>query len=124
MSDYTNDALEAAATIREVGMAMTLRVTTPGVYDPATGTDASAVDTDYQAFGVLTNPFRAQMESYFANTLVQTGDKVILMGADVNVRPQAGHKVLIGSDWWQVVAVIIVEPAGTAVLYKVQVRRG
>lgn len=103
---------------------MTLRVTTPGEYDPATGVDSTATVADHAAVGVLTNPFISQREAYFANSLVQSGDKVVLMGATVAVRPAAGHQVVIGSDVWQVVAVVAVEPAGVPVLYKVQVRRG
>jgi len=122
--NYAATATKAAAAIRKSGMAMTLRVTTPGVYDPATGTDAGASDADHAACGLLTNPFRGQQESYFANTLVQSGDKVVLMGADVAVRPQAGHRLVIGSDIWNVVAVVPVEPGGVPLLYKVQVRRG
>jgi hypothetical protein len=124
MTDYAALAAEAAATIREEGCAMTLRVTTPGEYDPATGVDSTATVADHAAVGVLTNPFISQREAYFANSLVQSGDKVVLMGATVAVRPAAGHQVVIGSDVWQVVAVVAVEPAGVPVLYKVQVRRG
>lgn len=124
MTDYAALAAEAAATILEEGCPMTLRVTTPGTYDPETGTETGAVVADHPCVGLLTNPFASQREAYFANSLVQSGDKVVLMGATVAVRPQAGHQVVIGSDVWQVVAVVTVEPAGVPVLYKVQVRRG
>lgn len=124
MTDYAALAVESAATIREEGCAMLLRVTTPGTYDPETGMESGATTADHAAVGLLTNPFVSQREAYFANSLVQSGDKVVLMGATVAVRPQAGHQVVIGSDVWLVVAVVTVEPSGVPVLYKVQVRRG
>lgn len=117
-------ATKAAAMIAKAGMPMILRVTTPGTYDPATGTDTGVTTADHAAVGLLTNPFSTNREAYFANSLVQSGDKVVLMGATVAVRPQAGHHVVVGSDAWLVVAVVTVEPAGVPVLYKVQVRRG
>ena len=124
MANSTATAAKTAAMLAKSGMPMTLRVTTPGTYDPETGTETGAVVADHPCVGLLTNPFVSQREAYFANSLVQSGDKVVLMGATVAVRPQAGQQVVIGSDVWQVVAVVTVEPAGVPVLYKVQVRRG
>lgn len=124
MANSTATAIKTAAMLAKSGMPMTLRVTTPGTYNPETGTETGAVVADHAAVGLLTNPFVSQREAYFANSLVQSEDKVVLMGATVAVRPQAGQQIVIGSDVWQVVAVVTVEPAGVPVLYKVQVRRG
>lgn len=118
--NYAATAKKAAAMIRRAGCAMTLRVTTPGTYDPATGAESGATVADYACVGLLTEA----KAYYVANSLMQAGDKVVIMGADVAVRPQAGHQVVIGSEVWQVMAVVPVEPAGVPAIYKVQVRRG
>lgn len=118
--NYAATAAKTVAMLAKSGMAMTLRVTTPGTYDPETGTESGAVVADHPCVGVLTEA----KAYYIANSLMEAGDKVVLMGADVAVRPQAGQQIVIGSDVWQVVAVVTVEPAGVPVLYKVQVRRG
>lgn len=118
--NYAATATKTAALLAKSGTTMSLRVTTPGTYDPATGTETGATSADYATVGVLTS-----IKAYHVDgTLVQTGDKIILMAASVAVRPQAGHDVVVGGVVWHVVNVEAVEPSSVPVLYKVQVRRG
>lgn len=118
--NYAATAKKAATMLKKTGTAMTLRVTTPGTYDPATGADSGETTTDYVCVGVLTN-----VSDYLTDgTLIQVGDKVALIGATVAVRPKADDALVIGGDTWKVVNVKAVEPSGVPVLYKVQVRRG
>lgn len=118
--NYAAAATNTAAVLAKSGTTMSLRVTTPGTYDPATGAETGATTADYATVGVLTND-KAQ---FVDGTLVRSGDKVILMAASVAVRPLTGHDVVVGSVVWRVIAVDAVEPSGVPVLYKVQVRRG
>lgn len=122
--NYAAIAANTTALLKRAGMAMTLRVTTPGAYDPMSGTATGDVPADYACVGIVRTPSTSQGESYFANSLIQTGDQIALLSTSVAIQPAPGHVLVISSSEWQVVAVITVAPAGVPVLYKLQVRRG
>lgn len=122
-SAYSGVAASALRMIKSKGMAMTLRVvTTDGTYVPGSGTPAQTT-TDYPVYGVLTNPFVSQKQTFFSNSLIQSNDKVVLMGAG-NGDPSPGDIMIIGGAQWAVVSVIPIAPDGTPIIYKVQIRRG
>ena len=118
--NYTATVAKVATMLKKAGTSMVLRVTTPGTYNPATGTDSGETTTDYACVGVLTN-----VSDYLINkTLIQVGDKIALIDATIAVRPKADDALVIGEDTWKIVNVKTVEPSGVPVLYKAQVRRG
>jgi len=118
--NYAATAKRAAAMLKKAGTSMTLRVPTEGSFAPVSGTDSSETDPAYETVGVLTD-----VKVYLVDgSLVLAGDKIVLMSPEVAVRPEPNHVVAIGSTLWRVVSVSAVEPAGTPLLYKLQVRRG
>jgi hypothetical protein len=121
-SAYSGIAANALRMIKSKGMAMTLRVVSEGEYIPGSGTPAQTT-TDYTVYGVLTNPFVSQKQTFFANSLIQSNDRVVLMGAG-NGDPSPGDIMIIGGAQWAVVSVIPIAPDGTPIIYKVQIRKG
>lgn len=123
--DYTATAKSTAAEIRAAGVAMTLRVTTPGEYDPETGAESGAVVTDYASFAVLTNPgFKDSGVTFQDGSLVRAGDKVALVAAyGLAVVPKSGDAMLISGQAWSVGPVQTTNPGGVDIMHKCFLRR-
>ena len=119
---YDKTASSALRMIKSKGMAMILRVATEGAYIPGSGTPTQTT-TDYPVFGVLTNPFVIQKQTFFANSLIESNDRVVLMGAGGG-EPSPGDIMIINGAQWAVVSVIPIAPGGTPIIYKVQIRKG
>ena len=118
--NYPKTAAKAEAMIRKAGVAMALRVTTPGTYDPASGTETGSVVTDHTCVGVLTNI----NQKYVDGQRILASDKMAIIGSSVAVRPKPGDVLVVSGASWAVLDVISVSPAGEDIIYKLQVRRG
>lgn len=99
---------------------VTLTTTTPGTYDPATGTTSGG--------STSTQSVRAVVEDYkglaLLNGLIQAGDKKItLPAANLTTAPKPTDTVTVGSLTYAVVGVSTVQPGPAAVIYELQCRR-
>ncbi|WP_434033589.1 hypothetical protein [Cupriavidus sp. a3] len=123
MSFYDEMATLADELLREFGKALTLRRVVPGAYDPASGTSAETV-TDYQGTGALFEyAMLAAGQTWIPSTLIEVGDKQCLLSPAGMPLPTTGDKLLDGAEVWQVQNVKAVNPAGTPVLYELQIRK-
>lgn len=118
-SFYTSLRSTAARMIGDKGRAMTLHQQTPGTYDPATGA-AAVTEVDYDCFGAEFDYPALLIDG----TSIQAGDKRVLLAADgLSVEPDVGDDITSGSTRRRIIAVKAIAPAGTVVIWQLQVRR-
>lgn len=118
--DYAKTTAKAQSLISRFGTTMAVRVVTPGTYDPATGVESGDTSTDHDCVGVMTNI----SQRYVDGQRVLASDKLAVIGGSVAVRPQPGDNLVVDDEVWTILDVISVAPAGEAIIYKLQVRRG
>ena len=120
---YDEMAAVADVLLRDFGKPLTLRVVTPGTYNPGTG---SAADTtvDYAGTGALFDyELLAAGQTWLDQKLIEAGDKQCLLSPAGVPVPKSGYKMVDGADIWRVMNVKAVSPAGTPVLYELQLRK-
>jgi hypothetical protein len=116
--DYTVPAATATRMLERYGRTVTRRTYAAGTYDPATGA-VSTTTADTSRTGAL---FDIQGVTHIRGTLVQVGDKQLLL--DPDAAAAITDRYIIGSDEYTVVSVGEVNPAGTVCLYDLHVRLG
>lgn len=115
---YLRNQATATRLLTKYGRSVSLRVVTSGTYSPSTGgvTDTYVDETrnaalfDYSAG-----------ERNVAGALIAQGDKRCIMDADGAV-PQLNHRVVVDSVVYQIVGIVEIKPASTAVLFELQLR--
>lgn len=118
MSFYSDLATTANELLAEFGQAVTIRVQTPGEYDPATGTSAiTTVDTvgngcvfDYGTHAI-------------DGTLIVAGDKQLLLSPVGMAEPGIDDLAIVGGVQWRITRVKSTAPAGVAVIYDCNIRK-
>ncbi len=115
------NATGIAKTLKAKGQAMTLTRVSGGTYDPVAGSTTGATTANYTVYGIET-AFRDGL-TMSAGTLIQSGDRQAVVAAD-QATPVPGDSLTIGGVAWKVIAVTPVNPAGTALLFKLHIRRG
>jgi hypothetical protein len=100
---------------------MTLTRVSGGTYDPVAGSTTGATTQTWTVYGIET-AFRDGL-TMSAGTLIQSGDRQAVVAAD-QATPVPGDSLTIGGVAWKVIAVSPVNPAGTALLFKLHVRKG
>lgn len=119
--DYSEVAADALETLTEFGRSITRRAYSAGAYDPATGTTANTT-ADTTRLGALfdyTDQGRSGQQ-YVRGTLVEKGDKQLLM--DATGPATLSDHYIVGSVEYTVVSVGEVNPAGTPVIYDLHLR--
>lgn len=90
------------------------------VYSPSAGTFTEGTATETTIKAVFTNFKLSDIDG----ELIRKDDKMLLVAASsISFEPTTEDKIKEGSTEWAVVAVNVVKPADTALLYKLQVRR-
>lgn len=116
--NYNASAATAARLIQKFGTAVTMGRSVPGAYDPATGAPGTPTVTSQTVQAVVLD----FPQSYIDGTLIRAGDRRCLVSAVGTTAPLAGDTFT-----WKGQALVVVQakelgPAGTAVLYTLQVR--
>jgi len=118
MSDfYTNIAATASRLIAEYGKPITIKRTTAGAYNAITGVTTAGTTATFTPQGI----FQTIKSELIDGTLIQRGDKMFII--DNSFSPLMSDKVTISSQDWDIVNIREVEPAGTALVTFVQVRK-
>ncbi|MDQ7987069.1 hypothetical protein QYS36_19185 [Pseudomonas sp. G34] len=122
MSFYHQMAAMALDMITEYGQLVTLRNLQQGEYDPEASAPAPPVAVEHDVQGLLLEYSGREFE---ASSLILTGDKKLKIPAQgLAWVPSLGSKAVIqGVEWTIVPPVKEVNPAGTPILYELQVRR-
>jgi len=115
--DWAELQADVADTISGFGL-VTQRSYTVGAYDPATG-EATTSTADSTRKGVVLD--FAAGQSLVRGTLVQSGDKRLLLDAVAAVAMQ-DHFIVSGVEY-VVVSIGEINPAGTPLLYDLHVKQ-
>lgn len=120
LADDLTDDLAELLDDPDYGRSVTLRRTTPGTYDPATGATGSPT--------VTTSATRAIILGYkdylVTGALIRQGDrKAILKRKGMTMVPQEADELLVGSDVYSVVSHKTGELGGKNYLYVLQIRK-
>jgi len=118
--DYPKTAATANRLLGQFGRTVTLSrpSTSAPTYDPATGISTPDTPATYAAAAVLLDYAQRDIDG----TLVQQGDQRCLMSPSVAVAPTTSDDVVVGTVTYSVKRVVKVAPAGTPVLYDLQLR--
>ena len=121
MALYDEMAVMALDMITEFGQPVTIRATTVGEYDPEAGSAPPDSTKEQTAQGMLLD-FTGQ--EFQNNSLIKQGDKKLKIAAQgLEWVPDLLNKVIIQGRTWSIVPPLKeVNPAGTPILYELQVR--
>lgn len=121
MAFYDEMAVMALDMITEFGQPVTISKTEPGEYDPETGGEAPGTTVEQIAQGILLD-FTGQ--EFQNNSLIRQGDKKLKIAAQgLAWVPGLLDKVVAQGRTWSIVPPLKeVNPAGTPILYELQVR--
>jgi hypothetical protein len=121
MAFYDEMAALALEMITEFGQPVIIRATTVGDYDPETGSAPPDTVTDQTAQGILLD-FTGQ--EFQNNSLIKQGDKKLKIAAQgLAWAPGLLNKVIAQGRTWSIVPPLKeINPAGTPILYELQVR--
>lgn len=121
MAFYDEMAVMALEMITEFGQPVTIRDIKPGEYDP--DTDSAGPDTiiEQTAQGILLDFTGLEFQN---NSLIKQGDKKLKVAAQgLAWAPDLLNKVVIQGRTWSIVPPLKeISPAGTPILYELQVR--
>ena len=124
MSFYDEMAAMADEMLREFDKPLTLQQIAPGQYDPGAGASVDTVTDFPAAVGALFDYELLSTGATFMDArLLAVGDKQCYLSPVGVPEPKQGFKVIDGADIWRVMNVKKVAPAGTAVLYELQLRK-
>lgn len=121
MAFYDEMAVMALDLITEYGQAVTIRDAVKGGYSSATGTTSPDTVTERTARGILLD-FTGQ--EFQTNTLIKVGDKKLKIAArGLSEPPTLLSKVVVQGRTWSIIPPLKeINPAGTPLLYELQVR--
>lgn len=118
---YDRTAATALRLITQFGQPVIIRATTVGEYDPETGSAPPDSTKEQAAQGILLD-FTGQ--EFQNNSLIKQGDKKLKIAArGLEWAPSLLNKVVVQGRTWSIVPPLKeVNPAGTPILYELQVR--
>jgi 3-dehydroquinate synthase class II len=121
MAFYDEMAVMALEMITEFGQSVIIREIKVGEYDPGTGTVLPDTVVEQTAQGILLD-FTGQ--EFQANSLIQVGDKKLKIAAQgLEWPPRLLNKVIVQGRMWSIIPPLKeINPAGTPILYELQVR--
>ena len=121
MAFYDEMAVMALELITEFGQPIILRDTVKGLYDPSTGKTGPDTVTERTAQGIMLD-FTGQ--EFQTNSLIKVGDKKLKIAASgLSSPPTLLSKAVIQGKTWSIVPPLKeINPAGTPLLYELQVR--
>jgi len=121
MAFYDEMAVMALEMITEFGRPVTVSKTEPSEYDPETGGETTGATIEQTAQGILLD-FTGQ--EFQNNSLIKQGDKKLKIAAQgLEWIPDLLNKVIIQGRTWSIVPPLKeANPAGTPILYELQVR--
>ena len=116
--DMAGMALEMSA---EFGQSVILREVIPGEYDPEMGQTAPDQTREQVAHGIMADFSGLEFQN---NSLIKQGDKKLKLAASgLEWAPSLMSKVVVQGVTWAIVPPLKeINPAGTPLLYELQVR--
>lgn len=119
--DYARTAATSRRLIARFGATLYLRRLSGETYNPVTGAlTVSGTTTDHPVTGVAIQ-IDAAYKTLVGHENVNDGDRLYLL--DDTRAPLLSDSLVVASEPWSIVRVAEVNPAGTPLIYQVQVRR-
>ncbi|KPB36777.1 hypothetical protein [Pseudomonas amygdali] len=121
MAFYDEMAAMALDLITEYGQAVIIRDSVKGGYNPSTGTTSPDTVTERTVQGILLDFTGQECQT---NTLIKVGDKKLKIAAKGLEQPPALLSTVVaqGRTWSIIPPLKEINPAGTPLLYELQVR--
>lgn len=121
MAFYDEMAVMALEMITEFGQPVTIRDIVKGEYDPDTSMTPPDSVVERTAQGILLD-FTGQ--EFQTNSLIKVGDKKLkIAAAGLGLAPSLLSKVVVQGKTWTIIPPLKeINPAGTPILYELQVR--
>ena len=121
MAFYDEMAVMALEMITEFGQPVTIRQTEPGEYDPEQGGEIPGATFEQVAQGILLDFTGQELQN---NSLIKQGDKKLKIAAQgLEWAPDLLNKVVVQGRTWSIIPPLKeINPAGTPILYELQVR--
>lgn len=116
MAFYDEMAATVTELLDEFGREMALRRSAESSYDPATGETTGGGEVDLPTIGL----FRSMTAEYAATNQVLAGDRLAII--DASQEPSASDRLVAGADALTIVRIEAINPAGTPLAYRLQVR--
>jgi hypothetical protein len=117
MSFYAKMATVAKDLLEDFGQAVTITRVTGSTRDPVTGATTAGTSTDYTPNGVL----KAYKSNLIDGSRILTTDRELTL--DDTIEPLITDTITVGGESWTPISVGSNNPAGTPLIYAVQVRR-
>lgn len=115
--DYAKMAATARRLLTRFGSTVDIVRETGGGYDPVTGTTTPGTETTYQPKGVLLK----YPDRLIDGTRILQSDRRLIL--DDTVNPNASDKPVVQGEEWNIQDIATISPAGTPIIYEVQVRK-
>ena len=121
MAFYEEMAVMALEMITDFGQAVIISKTEPGEYDPEQGGEAPGATVEQIAQGILLDFTGQELQN---NSLIKQGDKKLKIAAQgLDWAPDLLNKVVVQGRIWSIIPPLKeINPAGTPILYELQVR--
>lgn len=121
--NYANSAATARRLLKRFGRIAQVQTVTEGTYDPATSTDtpSTITNTDVQCADFDFDD-KSGGQMYQSDSLVQVGDRYVLLSAD-KANIDTSDKLIIDGVTWNVINVKRLAPANVTVLYTAHIRK-
>lgn len=114
---YAELQADAAALLAEYGRPMTLRRPGASTIDPVTDEEVSSPPQDLPTTGIITG----YADNLIDGTRIKSGDRKAII--DASQVPELSDRLVIGAESWTLVNIEAKQPAETALVYVLQVRR-
>ena len=118
MTFYEEMSATAAELIAEFGQTITLERSAPGAYDASTGI-VPVTTTSLSGTGIDLDYTVREIDG----TLVQRGDRKLLMSVKAGVVPAVSDVAIVGAVRFRVLAVKPLAPGGVTLTYELQCRQ-
>lgn len=120
MVDYVKLQDTAQKILTNFGEDWVHRRVTKGTYDPANNTRTVDSTTNTTVKAARLNYKRAQV----TGEVIQQGDiKLVVEAKGLSVTPTVDDKMVDGTEIWQIIDIMEINPGGTPVYYEMQLRQ-
>ena len=113
---YDTMAATASRLIGKYGQAISIKRTTGGTIDPVTGIATAGTSSTLATNGIL----QRYPDSLIDGTRILTSDRLAILAPEVE--PILTDKLTFGGKDWAIISIQTANPAGTPLVYFVQVR--
>ena len=121
MAFYEEMAVMALEMITDFGQVVIISKTEPGEYDPELGGEVPGATVEQIAQGILLDFTGQELQN---NSLIKQGDKKLKIAAQgLQWAPDLLNKIVVQGRVWSIIPPLKeINPAGTPILYELQVR--